>query len=219
MLTELWEYGPYLIAAYLAFALGILSPGPNILAIIGTSMGTSRKAGMMLACGISTGSIIWAMLAIAGLTAILAGFAWFGSVLRVIGGCYLLWLASKYIRAALAGGLLQVAERKVTTHNLALFAQGLAIQMTNPKAALYWLSIMSLIIRPEAPIWVAIVMILGTGLISFVGHLSWAVLFSTNRVVGFYQKFKKMFDALLGGFFSALGFGLILSVFKNGSKI
>lgn len=219
MYAELIEYGPYLLAGYLAFIMGILSPGPNILAIVGTSMGTSRKAGMMMACGISTGSLVWATLAVLGLTAILASFAWFGTVLRIVGGCYLLWLASKYFKAALAGSNLKVTERKTTTSNFNLFAQGFGIQMTNPKAALHWLSIMSLILRPEAPTWVAVAMIVGTGFIAFTGHLAWAFLFSTNKVVAFYASFKKVFDTMLGGFFTLLGFGLILSIFKNGSKV
>jgi len=216
--AELLEYGPYLIAAYLAFIMGILSPGPNILAIIGTSMGTSRRAGVMVALGTSSGSIIWATMAVLGLTAILANFAWFGTILRIVGGCYLLWLAAKYFRAAMAGGDLTVTNHKVSKSDWKLFSQGLAIQMTNPKAALHWLSIMSLVLRPEAPIWVAIAIIIGTGIISFTGHLSWAVLFSTNHVVSFYRSFKRIFDTALGAFFGALGLGLILSTLRNGSK-
>ncbi len=219
MHAELLEYGPYLIAAYLAFFMGIMSPGPNILAIIGTSMGTSRRAGVMIACGISTGSLFWATLAVLGLTALLASFSWFGFVLRVVGGCYLLWLASKYFRSALVRADLKVNERKVEKSGAALYLQGLGVQLTNPKAALYWLSVMSIILRPDAPAWVAIAMILGTGIISFVGHVSWAMLFSTHKIVSFYQSFKRVFDTIIGTFFSALGIGLILSIFKSGSKL
>lgn len=218
MSAEVLQYLPYLGAAYLAFAMGILSPGPNILAIVGTSMGTSRRAGLMMAFGISTGSLVWASLAVLGLTAILASFAWFGTVLRVVGGCYLIWLASKYLRSAYHGGEIKVSERKVTKSDGKLFLQGLGVQMTNPKAAMYWLSILSLILRPEAPFWVAAVMIIGTGVISFTAHSAWAVLFSTNGVISFYQSFKRIIDGVFGTFFTGLGLGLILSAFKNGSK-
>ncbi len=216
--AQLLEYGPYLLAAYLAFALGILSPGPNVLAIVGTSMGTSRYAGMMMAFGISTGSVIWALMAVFGLTAILASFAWFGTVLRIVGGCYLLWLASNYLRAAKAGKKIEVQERKAKRSGAMLYVQGLGVQMTNPKAALYWLSVMSLVLRPEAPIWVAVTMVGGIAIVSFAGHLSWALLFSTRRVVTFYQRFKRVMDGALGAFFSALGLGLLVSVFRQGSK-
>ncbi len=219
MADQLLEYGPYLLAGYLAFFMGIMSPGPNILAIIGTSMGTSRRAGLIIACGISTGSLFWAILAVLGLTALLANFAWFGSILRVIGGCYLLWLASKYIRAAWVGGEIKVTAQIVKQDDVGLYCQGIGVQLTNPKAALYWLSVMSIILRPDAPSWVAMTMIVGVGIISFVSHIAWAILFSTNRVVGFYQSFKRVFDTVIGTFFSALGLGLILSIFKSGSRV
>ena len=50
-MTETYLTG--ILLAYGAFGLGILSPGPNILAVIGTSMSTDRKSGMALAFGIS----------------------------------------------------------------------------------------------------------------------------------------------------------------------
>ena len=77
---------------------------------------------------------------------------------------------------------------------------------------------MSLVLQPNAPSWVAVAMIVGIGIISFLGHIGWALLFSTNAVVSFYQAFKKYIDAALGTFFSVLGASLIVSVFKNGSK-
>ncbi len=49
-----------ILLAYSAFLLSILSPGPNVLAVIGTSMGAGRKHGLALAFGISTGTFLWA---------------------------------------------------------------------------------------------------------------------------------------------------------------
>ncbi len=212
------EYAPYLAAAYLAFVLGLLSPGPNVIAIIGTSMGTSRLAGVSMACGIATGSVIWATMGVFGLTALLAGFAWFGTVLRIVGGCYLLWLGWGYLKAARQGGRIAVEERAVRARAGRLFAQGLGIQMTNPKAVLFWLSVMSLVVRPDMPLWVAVATVAGIGILSFIGHLSWAVLFSTRGIVTVYQRIKRLADGLLGSLFAALGIGLLASVVRHGSK-
>ncbi len=44
--------------AFAAFSIGMFSPGPNILSIIGTSMAVSRRAGVAQAPGISTGSFL-----------------------------------------------------------------------------------------------------------------------------------------------------------------
>ena len=47
------EYLPGIGLSYAAFLLSGLSPGPNILAVMGTSMGAGRKAETVLALGIS----------------------------------------------------------------------------------------------------------------------------------------------------------------------
>ena len=61
-MEQIYTYLPGILLAYSAFLLGVSSPGPNVLAIIGTSMGVSRKAGISLALGVASGSFTWAML-------------------------------------------------------------------------------------------------------------------------------------------------------------
>ena len=83
------EYLPGIGLSYAAFLLSGLSPGPNILAVMGTSIGAGRKAGTVLALGIF-GSLTWALLTYAlALTAI-----------KMVGGIYLLWLAYKAFKSA-----------------------------------------------------------------------------------------------------------------------
>ena len=59
-----------LLLALGIFSVGFISIGPNILAIIGTSMERGRDQGIRLALGVGTGSGVWATLAVAGLTAL-----------------------------------------------------------------------------------------------------------------------------------------------------
>lgn len=61
--------------AFGAFALGMLSPGPNILSVIGTSMAVNRKAGIALAMGVSAGSFLWGSMTAIGLTALITAYA------------------------------------------------------------------------------------------------------------------------------------------------
>ena len=49
------------------FAVGFISIGPNIPAIIGTSMERGRKRGASIALGVGTGSGIWVPLTVTGL--------------------------------------------------------------------------------------------------------------------------------------------------------
>lgn len=62
-MDQMSVYLPGIILAYTTFLLAIASPGPNVLAIIGTSMSVGRKSGIALALGVAAGSFCWATLA------------------------------------------------------------------------------------------------------------------------------------------------------------
>ena len=218
MAEQLLEYCPYLLAAYLAAALGMASPGPNFLAVVGASMNRSRRAGMLVALGVSTGSIIWAVLGVLGLTALLANFAWFATVLRVAGGLYLIWLASKYLRSSWQGEVQSAAGFDGSKNDGKMYLQGLGIQMSNPKAAMYWVAVMSLVFQPGTPDWVAISIVLGCGVLSISIYGAWALIFSSSPVLAAYQSWQRIIDASIGTILGAMGVGLILSIFRNGSK-
>ena len=72
-MAELSIYLPGILLAYSAFLLSITSPGPNVLAILGTSMSAGRRPGLGLAAGVAAGSFCWALLTVTGLSALLAG--------------------------------------------------------------------------------------------------------------------------------------------------
>jgi len=93
------EHLPEIGLAFAAFAVGMFSAGPNILSVIGTSMSVNRKAGIALALGISAGSFLWASMTAAGLTALIAAYAWVLTAVKIVGGLYLLWLAFKAFRS------------------------------------------------------------------------------------------------------------------------
>jgi len=79
-------YLPNLTLAFGAFLLGMMSPGPNVLSIMGTSMSLGRKPGCALAFGIATGSVAWALLTVAGLSMLLATYAEALIVIKISAG-------------------------------------------------------------------------------------------------------------------------------------
>ena len=89
--------------------------------------------------------------------------------------------------------------------------RGYIIQMTNPKAALAWIAIISLGLTQDAPIWVGFVIVLGTFILSIVIHTLYAVAFSTPIMVRIYSKARRYIQATLGTFFAFAGLKLLTS--------
>jgi threonine/homoserine/homoserine lactone efflux protein len=210
-MNELTPYLPGILMAYAAFMLGIFSPGPNILAVIGTSMSIGRRRGVFLALGIASGSLCWAMLTVAGLSTLLNVYAGALVAIKVLGGCYLLWLGFKALRSAASSREVLPAAERSGDGDLRYWFRGLSVQMTNPKAALSWIAIMSLGFHPDAPWWVAAVIVVGTTLLSVLMHLAYALAFSTARMVRYYRAARRWIQTAFGLFFCFAGIRLLTS--------
>ncbi len=211
-MENLTIYLPGILLAYSAFLLAIASPGPNILAVIGTSMSVGRSSGMALALGVATGSFTWALLTVFGLSAILATYASALLAIKIFGGLYLLWLAYKSLRSATSSHDIEATELAGGRRTpLGYLKRGYIIQMTNPKAALAWIAIISLGLKQGAPIWVAAVIVIGTFVLSIAIHLMYAALFSTPVMVRLYGRSRRIIQGVLGTFFALAGLRLLTS--------
>jgi amino acid exporter len=208
---QLGSYTSGILLVYAACALGLLSPGPNILSVIGTSMGAGRKAGVYLALGVSAGTPIWAVATSIGLTGLLAAYAGALVGIKIVGGLYLLWLACKAFRSAASSTEIRAPLSSSNDRPWRHFKRGLTVQMTNPKAILTWIAIMSLGVQEGAPHWVVVAIVLGTTTLSIVGHLLYALAFSTQRMVSAYRRARRWIELALGSFFGFAGVKLLAS--------
>lgn len=179
-------------------AFGFVSIGPNILAIIGTSMESGRECGAKLALGVGVGSGLWACLTVIGLTSLITAYAGIVFFLKIFGACYLLWLAFKAFRSAASSS--EAFKIKAET-GINLFVQGILIQMTNPKAALHWVAIVGLGLGHDAPLWVGLALIICATTISILGHVAYAILFSSPPVISLYRRLRRWIEGALGLFF------------------
>jgi amino acid exporter len=211
-MDQLSPYLPGVLLAYATFFVGLASPGPNILAVLGTSMSVGRRSGLALALGVAAGSFCWAMLSVVGLSALIASYAAALRVIKVAGGLYLLWLAYKTFRSALSTQDLEARTLAGSTRGpLSYTVRGLTIQMTNPKAALTWIAIMSFGLQAGAPLWVPVSLVVGTSALSVVIHCLYAMAFSTPPMVRFYAKARRSIQATLGALFAVAGLKLLAS--------
>jgi len=167
---------------------------------------------MALALGVATGSFTWALLTVFGLSAILATYASALLAIKIFGGLYLLWLAYKSLRSATSSHDIEATELAGGRRTpLGYLKRGYIIQMTNPKAALAWIAIISLGLKQGAPIWVAAVIVIGTFVLSIAIHLMYAALFSTPVMVRLYGRSRRIIQGVLGTFFALAGLRLLTS--------
>lgn len=210
VMDQFYNYLSGILLAYSVFLVGIASPGPNILAIIGTSMSVNRSSGVSLALGVAIGSLSWGTLTVLGLSAMLSTYASALFFIKVAGGIYLLWLAYKSFKSAASSQDLHARNLSGNQQSpLGFAARGFLIQMTNPKAALAWIATISLGLQAGAPPWVGAAIVLGIFVLSVLIHVLYAVAFSTPFMVTAYTGARRYIQATLGALFSFAGLKLL----------
>jgi threonine/homoserine/homoserine lactone efflux protein len=176
-------------------------------------MRSGRRAGLQLAGGVVLGSLTWGVLAAAGLSALLVTYGNVTTYIRLTGGAYLLWLAYKSFKSALRAQV-KPSRAKVSGAGASgwrFFGQGLAIHLTNSKAIVAWIAIIAIGVSPEAPYWVSFVIVGGCWLMGVMIFGGYAILFSTNRMSGIYNRARRWIETGAGLGFGAAGISLIVS--------
>src|SRR5574343_476146 len=91
--------------------------------------------------GLATGSVVWVVLSLAGLSALLASHALVATAARAFGAAYLVWYGSRLLRAALAEAPRRAAAARALgpgVSRAAAYRTGLVTGLTNPKSAVFW---------------------------------------------------------------------------------
>lgn len=210
--ADIAPYLPGIFLAYAALLMGLISPGPALLGLMGVSLERGRRAGHCFAIGIGAGSLCIGILTLTGLSALLASWADDMTVIRIAGGIYLLWMAFKAFRSAFRP--VQPASDAIARDDKAIspvgyFGRGLGLHLTNPKAILTWIAIISIGFADGTPIWVGWVIVIGCGTISTLVHFAYATAFSTAPAISLYRRAARWINGLLGVFFAAVGIRLL----------
>ncbi|NRA88641.1 MAG: LysE family translocator [Rhizobiales bacterium] len=211
-MNEFLNHLPIILIAYLAFTLALISPGPNVLAIMATSMDLGRKQALSMASGVALGTFIIGALSALGLASLLALYANAIYVIKIIGAVYLAWLAFKAFKSALSKQDMSLAGKaKLASSNSKYFFSGLIVQVTNPKSIMAWVAILSIGLNVQTPNWVIATIVIGTAFISLGINSSYALLFSSNFMVKLYAKARRSIQTAFGIFFSFAALKLFTS--------
>lgn len=125
--------------AFLAAAILLtLSPGPDNMMVLGIGMTKGRARGMAFGLGCAMGCLSHTLLAVIGVSALIAASRLAFTALKVCGGLYLAWMGLKAIRSR--GGAAVGRAEGVAESARTLFLRGVVANAINPKVALFFLS-------------------------------------------------------------------------------
>lgn len=154
-----------------------LSPGPDMLYVISSSLGQGKQAGIVSAFGIGAGTLVHTFIAAIGLSALLLSFPAAFEIVKYAGAAYLVFLGLRMLIKS-REKINQVSLVSASRSNLwSVFRQGIITNVLNPKVALFFLAFLpQFISRAKGALPVQFILL---GLIFDISGTSWNILIAT----------------------------------------
>ncbi|MFI0349497.1 LysE family translocator [Actinomadura sp. 9N407] len=199
-----------LVVFTLTTIVAMITPGPDMLFVLGCGLRGGARAGLLATAGVITGDAIYIAVAAGGLAALLTAAPVAFTVVRIVGAAYLIYLGVQLIRRRKDGQ----ADELVTGNGLSgrrAYANGLVSTMANPQTITFTVAFLPQFVDPGlGPVWIQFA-ILGAVVIvlEFVADGTVGVL--AGRIGGWLRGSKKMrrrVDAATGSIFIGLGVAL-----------
>jgi homoserine/homoserine lactone efflux protein len=194
---------------YLVAAIGLsLTPGPNSLLALTHGALHGHRRTLFTVAGGAVGFTALIALSMLGIGALLQTSAHALTVLKLLGGAYLVWLGVQLWRAPAIDLRADGGARGVRA--LVLFRQGLLTAVSNPKALLFYGAFLPQFIDPKRDLMTQfVVMAVVFVVIEIITEVLLAML--AHRVRPWLQRQGRRFNRACGGLFVAMGVALPLT--------
>lgn len=207
MLNET-QMGGFLLTAVLLTA----TPGPDNLMVLSMGISSGRRSGIAFGLGCAVGCLSHTVLAVVGISAILAASPTAFMLLKWAGGAYLLWLGIQALRHAGTGPVPSGSAHRKSLRSL--FLQGLIANAINPKVVLFFLSFLpQFVVESQGQVewqlgWLGLLFPLQAAILfGLLGYFSGAIgLWLSRRPAA-----GRWLDRVAGVIFVALGARMVIS--------
>jgi len=137
--------GAYLVFCGATLAL-LVVPGPAVLYIVTRSIHQGRRAGLVSVLGIHLGTLVHVAAATVGLSALLVSSAIAFSIVKYAGAAYLIGIGLFTLLSRKSDGEIALGGERTLRR---IFAQGVVVNVLNPKTALFFLAFLPQFIDPD----------------------------------------------------------------------
>lgn len=190
-------------------ALGIMSPGPDFVAVTHASITSTKVQAAAVAMGVVLGNGIWAGAALFGIGALFVLFPFFFFAFKVIGGLYLIWMGYGMVRKA--RNPISTVSNLTTYGKLGGFSKGLSTTMANPKAAVYYASALTVVAPADASFSLLSLMLLVVMGVAAAWFTCVVLFLSTKKASAIYKSIKIYIESVFGSLIMLFGLKQIFS--------
>lgn len=195
--------------------VALMSPGPDFALVVQNVARHGRYSGLCIALGLSLGILLHTVFSLTGVSYLIQQHESVFVVLQLLGGSYLLYLGVSALCASYRSWRQPIATIDMSSDEsnqspLQALLKGLATNLLNPKALVFFVSLMSTLVPPSIGLAVkglAAAMLFVLSLLWF-SLLAWWL--SSAAVAQQLARAGRYIDVLCGALFSLLGGGIVI---------
>lgn len=202
---------PEFIAIVAAHALAVASPGPDFALVLRQSLAHGRRTALWSSLGIGCGLSVHITYCLLGFGLFLKNSAPALATLQYLGAAYLLYIGLRALRAKPHAGDLALAPGASAPTDRAAWLNGFLVNLLNPKAALFFISLFPLAVSVTTPKLVQV----GYGIWMTLATVAWfscvSVVFTREEVRRRFLRHGHWIDRALGVVFIGFAVSLVLA--------
>jgi len=160
-MTGIVHFETFLVAGILLN----LTPGNDTIFILTKSIGQGKKAGIISAVGIASGSVVHTILAAFGLSIIIAKSILLFNIIKYLGAAYLLYIGYKMLTNRTQLNTDSVKPTELVNYKK-IYRDGFFTNILNPKVALFFIAFLPQFIDPTFRNTILPFLLLGTTFIT-----------------------------------------------------
>ena len=182
-----------LLALSIVCAMGAMSPGPSLAVVLRNTISGGRLQGIMTGIGHGIGFVLYALVAVTGLSALLLAHDSTFLFLQWSGALVLLWLSYNMLTyiPSNANESHEISGRKG-------FIEGFLISFLNPKILVFLVAVFSQFIDPEMNQMERIIMAILAGLIDTIWYVLVAAVLAGTPLIDTLRSNSVIIDRVIG---------------------
>jgi threonine efflux protein len=189
--------------------LVMVTPGPDMVLVLRNTVVTGRRAGLHTSLGVLTGNLVHITYSVLGIGWLISRSIVAFEVLRYAAAVYLIYLGVSSLRSGQT--TVETGDAVGLRSDRYWFAQGFVNNVLNPKGALFYFGVFTMVITPATPASATLVLIASMLLVSTSFWLVFIWTLDRPTVRGLIERSRVKVNRILGGLLVLLGVRLALA--------
>lgn len=191
--------------------LAAASPGPDFILVSHQTLTYGKKMGLLTSIGIALGLSIHIIYSAFGLATIIANSSTALWAIKILGGCYLLYLGVSGLRAKPRKQLAHQHKLTQPKSALSTIGAGFLCNALNPKAPIYFVALFTVVLSPEMPFLHLLIYGVWMMFIQLAWFSTVVFILSRPRINQKFQKLGHWLDRVMGGAMCLIGIKVLTS--------